>query len=211
MEFYYIVPEIEELIAYTTNPYLFNLYIDQLKEFGIKDGIYLTDHGEYKTEIEFLEIFGEILTHAGFTIHYGITRDHKLYSIKDQMSDQLMVINRTTYDSFISDFTTFQEYRKILANYYARFNPRILSIYRYMKNIDDLINLSRMVYDEYYPKLRSIREYSTFDLYVDLDRESDSKLWEICNEYHLIRYYLELNIKTSTFGYNGSLTKRLSK
>ena len=200
MKIYYVITRVEHYIAYTTNLFLYKTYLNQIRSVS-KDEILIHGDVDVLSESVFLIKLNNILVGIGSKLPFNIDKDNGLFSIKDENSDNFIVLTHLIYNSFVKEFIEYNELSKILTNLYLNFGHHGGKLDEYILGNDGefILELTLKVFHEYYPNIKAFRDYNRYDLYRDIQDRLTSKFWENYNEYYEINTFFYTFLKTSDF------------
>lgn len=199
MKIYYVITRVEDYIAYTTNPFLYRTYLNQLRKVSDNE-IFM--HGDVDSdESTFLMELNELLIEYGSKSPFRIDKSNSMFSIKDNNSDDIIVLTHSLYNSFVKEFIEYKEYTKILTSLYIHFGPQAGNLNGYINGDigNFIIGITLKIFHEYYPNIKSFRDISDYDFYSDIQNRITSKFWEYYNEYYEVKIFFYTFLRTSDF------------
>lgn len=167
MKIFYVITHIEQLIGYTDNEYLYNLYMKQLEDWGIDDSIYLSGEHECKSEKEFLYGMGCVI-HNTFRSRYMLAQDNKLISTKDYYSQNVIVLNKEIC-MFYEDKYMMRYIPNLIRKIESLTQPNtIINIYKYLRTekVQDIMPIILLLRehefgDDYINHYKGIKGFTT--------------------------------------------------
>lgn len=195
MEFYFSYNVVDDMfIGYTENKYLIIKYLDQFKPFIPDITVYCIDAKSEKEFLEMLNIGYQKINNTNSI--FRMDQSNELYSIKDDNSDEIIVINKVIYQNFVNSFCSSNETNKIQHMWYRHIGPHGLLLNNYINDEDIKNSINKMSHTIFNSNYRYMKDYiqqnNYYDIYSDLQHGCDAYIWNYYNEYYELWKYLKV-------------------
>lgn len=190
MTFYYLINQYNRYSGYTTNEFIFRKYLRQLEDLMTEPKFQ-----EY-CYCNTIECRNESDLYA--KLQYSVTGKNELYTIHDEYSDNILVINRDIYDRFVSEFVNGRELFKYYNKIYKAIRPQTIALlYDKFNNdvINDIVPILIRVNEIFNEVREEISQFSNnSEVFEKVANYSYAPLWNYFNEYEILKEYLKVDL-----------------